>query len=597
MANSPSQNAEGPVRVTVTSDGETLADTVRFISIQVSRAANVIPRARLVVEDGDMPNQAWPIADAATFKPGAAISISAGYGDAEESIFEGVVVKLGMRVSGENYSRLIVECQDKAVKMTVGRKNANYVQQTDSAIIETLAARYGLEVEVDATTITYDELVQYYCTDWDFLVARAEVNGQLAIATDGKLSVKAPATSAAAALKVTYGADLIEFNAEIDARSQLTSVQANSWDPKTQAVLKGAGADPASLNAQGDIDSKTLAGVVGLDSFVLQTAASLTTEALTEWAKAQQVKSGLARIRGKMKFQGSALAKVGELIEVEGVGARFNGSVFVGALEHEIVDGNWVTEAEFGLAPDWFIERSNVTAPLAAGWTAGADGLQVGVVTKLDADPLGEQRIQVRVPVLEAQTPGVWARLAQFHASNAFGAFFVPEIGDEVVLGYFNNDPSCPVILGSLYSSNRPPAYALEAANNTKAFVSRCLAKIEIKEDDKSITIVTPAKNKIVLDDTQKSIQVEDQHGNKVTLDAAGITLDSPKDVTIKAGGSMTLQATGAVAISSSGADASLKGLNVTCEAQVGFTGKGSASAELSASGQTTVKGALVMIN
>jgi phage protein D len=336
MAVSPRLNSDGVVRATILSEGMAVADTVRLISVQVRRAANALPSAQLVVEDGEISTGAWDVANASTFAPGAAITIKAGYGDSEETIFEGVVVKLGMRITGENYSRLVVDCQDKAVKMTVGRKNANYVDQADSDIISTLAGAHGLSVEVDATTPTHKELVQYYCTDWDFMLARAEANGLLVIATDGELSVAAPATSMPATLEVGYGTDLIDFQAEIDARTQLASVEAVGWDPKTQEIAKGTAASPQTLNTQGNLSSATLAEVVGLDTYVMQTATPLETAALTNWAKAQQVKAGLARIRGRMSFQGSAKAKVGELIDISGVGARFNGAVFVGGLEHRI---------------------------------------------------------------------------------------------------------------------------------------------------------------------------------------------------------------------------------------------------------------------
>ncbi|MGP1665208.1 MAG: hypothetical protein ACTS5I_04710, partial [Rhodanobacter sp.] len=66
------------------------------------------------------------------------------------------------------------------------------------------------------------------------------------------------------------------------------------------------------------------------------------------------------------------------------------------------------------------------------------------------------------------------------------------------------------------------------------------------------------------------------------------ITLTAVEKVTINAGTSIHIEAKGEVSVA---------GLNVSCEAQVGFSGKGSASAELSAAGQTTVKGAMVMIN
>jgi len=595
MADSPQRDTEGPVRVTVLSAGAPVGDKVKLYQVEVRRTVGAIPTAVLVVEDGDMPTGDWALANAQTFAPGTEITVKAGYADTEEVIFKGVVVKLGARISGENVSRLHVHCQDKAVKMTVGRRNANYVDQTDSAILGKLVSAHGLSSDVDTTDIQYGELVQYYCSDWDFLVSRAEVNGLLVIANDGKLEAKAPKTSGPAALKVTWGMDLIEFQAEVDARGQYASVEAVSWDPKTQAIVQ-ATATPQKLNAQGNLEAKKLSEVLGLDKFILQSPTAMTDATLKAWAKAQQVRAGLSRIRGRMKFQGSAKARLGTLIEVAGVGERYNGAVFVTGLEHSIIDGGWFTEVEFGLAGDWFAGRADVVAPAAAGWLPGAEGLQVGVVLKLDGDPAGENRVQVDVPVLNAATQGVWARLMQFQASKGFGAFYLPEVGDEVVLAYFNHDPSNPVILGSLYSSNRTPPYAFAQENNTKALVTRSKSKIEIDDKDVVITITTPANNKVVISDKDKSILLSDQHGNKVTLDASGIALDSPKDITLTAQGAISLKASTSISLTAQ-ADLSAKGMNVTAEAQVAFTGKGSASAELSASGQTTVRGAMVMIN
>lgn len=596
MANSPELDAEGVVRVTLFSEGTALPESVQIMSITVTRAINRVPTARLVIVDGDMPNKEFPVSDTNDFKPGAAIKINAGYGDDEAPIFEGIVVKHAVQITGQNDARLVVECRDKAVKMTVGRKNANYVDKLDSDVIGTLIGNAGLTADVEATTEQHKELVQYYCSDWDFMLSRADANGLLVIATDGKVAVKAPATDAAAVLKVTYGKDLMEFHAELDARTQYTSAKAVSWDMKTQAAITGAEASPATLNEQGDLTSATLAEVIGLASYRLQTAAPTTKETLTQWAKAQQLKSGLARMRGRMSFQGSAKAEVGGIIELEGVGKRFSGNVFASGVTHTIGDGDWVTEVQFGLSPQWFTEQPDVAAPGAGGLLPAVEGLQVGVVLKLDGDPESEQRIQVAVPVMQAETEGVWARLLQFHGSNGFGAFFLPEVGDEVVLGYFNNDPSHPVILGSLYSSKQVPPYSLAAENNTKAIVTRCKSKIEFDEDKKVITITTPGTNKIVISDDGKSILLQDQNNNKIELNPGGITLDSPKDIKLTAKGGITLDAVNAISITSK-ADVKSAGLNISSEAQVGFTAKGNASAELSAAGQTVVKGAMVMIN
>jgi len=71
--------------------------------------------------------------------------------------------------------------------------------------------------------------VQYYCSDWDFLLSRAEANGYLVVVEDGKVTVKAPDVSSAAELKVTYGEDLYEFQGDLDAMTQLAAVKGTSW--------------------------------------------------------------------------------------------------------------------------------------------------------------------------------------------------------------------------------------------------------------------------------------------------------------------------------------------------------------------------------
>jgi len=596
MPDSPSANSSDVLKLTIFTNGQQIKDAINVQTVTVDKSINKIPFAKIVLFDGDMPSKDFPVSNGDEFKPGSDIKINAGYGHTEETIFQGVVVKHGIKITGNNNSRLVIECRDKAVSMSVGRKNVNYIESTDSDIISTLIQNYTvLSSDVESTTTKYNELVQYYCTDWDFMLSRSEANGLLVCVDDGKLMVKSPQVDKSAELKVTYGDDLFEFHADIDARNQFSKVTSASWDPTTQAVVDEV-ATTQTLNKQGDLSSDELSKVINLESFRLQTPALLEKPALKGWATGQQVKSALSRIRGRMKFQGSSKAKIGSMIELEGVGNRFNGNVFVSSVNHNISNSNWITEVEFGMSPDWFAEQRDLVAPPASGFLPGIEGLQVGVVKKLDEDPVGQNRVQVSVPILEAETEGVWARLGNFYASNSFGGFFVPEIGDEVILGFLNNDPSNPVILGSLYSKKQMPPYELTAENNTKAIVTKSKLKIEFDDEKKITTIITPGNNKVILSDDEKSILMQDQNDNKVELSASGIVLDSPKDISLTATGKITIDATNNVEVSSS-ADVKVEGLNVNHTADVGFVAKGSASAELSASGQTTVKGAMVMIN
>ena len=596
MATSPMTGSDGVLSFIITCDGAPLPDSVQVVSIETNHSTNRIPSAIITVLDGDMPNAAFPVADQGNFKPGTLVLISAGYGLSVTPIYRGVVVRHSVKITGQNHARLIIECRDKALAMTVGRKNANYVDQTDHQIIAALIAGYaGLSAAVDDTSITYQQLVQYYVTDWDYMMARAEANGLLVTVDGGTVTVAAPAASAAPVLTITYGTDLMEFEAELDARWQMASVTATSWDPARLAVREHT-ARPVTLTGQGDITSASLAGVLDAGDFGLQTAAPLDSAALTAWTRAQQTKAALARIRGRMRFQGSALAKPGVLLTLAGVGDHFNGNVIASNVIHRIEDGNWTTEVEFGMPAYWFAEQHQLHAPEASGWNAGIAGLHIGLVMKLDADPEGQYKILVSVPLMKAATAGVWARLSTFYGSAGFGAFVIPEIGDEVILGFFNNDPCCPVILGSLYSSKHVPPYELTAENNFKALVTRSKLKMVFDDDEKVITFITPGNNKVVISDAARSILLHDQNGNKVELGPSGILLDSPKDITIKAVGKVTISAVQNVEVAAQ-MDVRVSALNIHHDASVGFVARGAATAELSAAGQTTVKGAMVMIN
>ena len=122
------------------------------------------------------------------------------------------------------------------------------------------------------------------------------------------------------------------------------------------------------------------------------------------------------------------------------------------------------------------------------------------------------------------------------------------------------------------------------------------VTEISAKYGGKIITIETPGKNKIVISDDEKSILLSDQNNNTVELSPDGIILDSVKDISINTKAKLTIDATAGIEISSQ-ADVKVSGLNINQTANVGFAAKGNATAEVSSSGQTTVKGTLVMIN
>ena len=107
-----------------------------------------------------------------------------------------------------------------------------------------------------------------------------------------------------------------------------------------------------------------------------------------------------------------------------GVGERFNGNVYVSSVKNEIFEGNWTTDIQFGLSPEWFTEKHGVTAPPAGGLLPGINGLQIGIVNQVGEDPDGENRILIKTPNISDQKDGLWARVAAPDAGDGRGVFF-----------------------------------------------------------------------------------------------------------------------------------------------------------------------------
>lgn len=573
-----SQNAD-LVTFSIKVEGSEISAAIGVHSILVYKEVNRIPTAKLVIQDGDAANEDFEVSSSDLLIPGKSIEISAGYHSDNALIFKGLIIKHSIKSRSDGRSTLTIECKDESIKMTIGRKSKYFYESTDSDAIEELIRAYSLEKEVESTEVMHAELVQYRTTDWDFMLARAEANGKICLVEDGKIRIANPDLDQSPNLSVNYGESLLSFDAEMDARDQFKSVHSKSWDYANQEVLDIEANDNTPDNI-GNISPGVLAEIIDLDQFEIQTAGKTKEDELQAWADAQLLRNRMAKVRGRASFQGISEINPGQILELAGVGERFNGNVFISAVRHQIAEGNWITDVQFGFDPEWFAERYPISQLPASGLYAAVSGLQIGLVTQVGEDPDGEDRILVRLPMINPDEQGVWARVASLDAGENRGAFFRPEIGDEVILGFINDDPGEAVVLGMLNSSAKPAPVTASDDNHEKGFVTRSEMKLLFNDDEKSITLETPNGNKLVLSEDDASISIEDENGNSILMEADGITIESAKDINIKATG-----------------DVNIEGININAKANAEFKAEGAAGAELSTSAIAVLKGSLVQIN
>jgi uncharacterized protein involved in type VI secretion and phage assembly len=290
------------------------------------------------------------------------------------------------------------------------------------------------------------------------------------------------------------------------------------------------------------------------------------------------------------------MVKPDTTINLSGLGTRFTGTAYVSAVYHKIKAGLWDTEATIGLPSQMYAEtQRDIVLPPASGLLPPVHGIQIGVVKQIDSDPLNETRILIDIPMIAASGDGVWARQALYYGTNGAGNFFMPEIGDEVLVAFVNADPRFPIIVGSVYSQKHPPAYTPDAPNTYKAITTNSKMKIEFEDVKKIITIWTPAGNYIEINDDKKSITILDETANKMVMDPKGITWHTPKDFKLTSDGVVDIKAKGKISMKSD-ADVTIDGINITSTASAANTMKG-AKCEVNGSGMTIIKGGTVMIN
>jgi uncharacterized protein involved in type VI secretion and phage assembly len=539
--------------ISISSEGQPLDPSVEVLSLEVQREINRVPEATVILLDGSLAERRFAISNLAFFLPGAPIRIALRYeGDAADTtVFDGLVVRHAVESIAER-STLRVELKDRAFLLTRGRRSTVFIDSTDSDVITALIEDGGLRAgTVEATTTVHPELVQYNATVWDFIVSRAEALGLALTAHEGVISLRRPRLGDPRR-RLDHGLDdVAELSLELDGGQQWATMRGIGWD-----VANGQASEPVEASepglSTGNLDVSAVADNLGGSEELLLHPAVFAPGELSDWANARLLRSRLALLRGRALVAGDARLEPLDTVEILGVGDRFNGRALVSGVVHTVNENGWQSELRFGLPPEPFASRPDLAALPAGGLLPPLRGLQIATVGQSQEDDSNQFRVRVRLPALQEATD-IWARLAAPDAGNGSGFVFRPVEGDEVVLGFLDEDPRQPVVLGALHSSRNPPPSPVDdpqTSEDRRAMVSRAGTRIVFDDAKPSLTLETTAdgeangtyKNRIAIDEDAQTITIEDQHGHSIRLSKDGIALTSAKDVTIEAKGKVILK-------------------------------------------------------
>ena len=191
------------------------------------------------------------------------------------------------------------------------------------------------------------------------------------------------------------------------------------------------------------------------------------------------------------------------------------------------------------------LEKSALEMIIDARLPDGLGGRWYGVYPALVSDikdPDGQGRVKVTLP-WSPDTKGeryeAWARLATLMGGNKRGSWFVPDVNDEVLVVFEGGDPRRPYVIGGLWNGRDTPPESMDSAghNNHKVLRSRNGVKITLDDTDgrETLTLETPAGQKVTLKDGPGSVEMVDSNGNSAKMEASGITVTASAKVTINA--------------------------------------------------------------
>lgn len=217
--------------------------------------------------------------------------------------------------------------------------------------------------------------------------------------------------------------------------------------------------------------------------------------------------------------------------------------------------------------------------------TAGAaliQGVVIALVTD-NKDPENLARVKVKYPLFANQLESNWARMTTFMAGKDRGGYFLPEVGDEVLVAFEFGNINAPFVIGALYNGvDTPPQNNADGENNIREIRSR--SGHVIRFDDKS-----SAEKVEIIDKTGKNTLVIDSNANTISISSA-------QDIKLEAKqGAVKIDAQ---QIELNGTDSvSIKGGQVSLQADSSLSAKAGASMSLKADASVSVKGITINLN
>lgn len=581
----------------------------KLIDVRVEQVVSSADRAVIRFTDAD-----FKLIDDGIFH--VADELVVGFGTDSNSVvrvFKGEVTAISIEQASNDRHELVIEAFDKSHRLARGAAPATYLNMTYSDVVTKLAGEFSMTTKL--ASVLSSPVHQYIVktgTTTEFFNMIARSTGTSWHVDDGQIVFEQRAT-AAATITVEYGKDLIRFKARFSEIGHAKSVEVRGWDTKTKEPVVGKDTTELSSPSGGstlDSVSSMRNKFSSAHGALLVSAPRARSQAEAEsMAKAIGRRQSMGELTAKGVVDGNPAIKAGSTIKVKDVGTTMSGDYYLTAVEH-LFGGKGDLMTRFtagGIDNSSIVDLLHGSGGALVPWDRS--GVVVGIVTNIDDAnaPGGGMggRVKVKFPTLSDTDESDWARVVSIGAGTERGIHFMPNVDDEVLVAFEQNDPGRPIVIGGLFNGKDVPwAPAGDVIGGDgkvmqwgiQSIKGNFMKFLDGDGDDKIGVVISLAdgvtKLKIGKDMTQliannKPIEIKSgeasivlKDGN-ITMKATKVTIESTAAMELKAGAKLDVKATAGTAIDG----------GPTLEV------KASGSAKVTSGGILELKGSMTKIN
>jgi phage protein D len=413
----------------------------------------------------------FEVFDTGTFALGTTLEIAFRADGDPIVITYGEITAISVEPGIAGRHELVLTGLDLTHRLARGPKTRTFQRVTDADMANRIAGEYGLEPDVDATGEVHEHVLQAAETDYAFLRRRAGRIGFDFWISEQTFHFKRVPRASIAPPPLRWGRNLHRFAVRFASAERCDEMRVLGWDPLGKRAVTGVATegDPgtdAPVAAEMAAAARRGFGAVRRQAGQYPVADQSQADALAQ-SLLLRTSGGEVILRGEAA--GDPRIAAGARVQIDQVGRRLAGGYRVTSVEHVYGAGQpYLTRFVCGG------KDAAGLADLAGGTPATADdrrawgNLVIGIVTN-NADPERLGRVKVTFPTLSPDDESAWARVVAPGVGTGRGMQWLPEIDDEVLVGFELDDKNRPVVLGGLWSRTDPPPQPDPCANGVVA--------------------------------------------------------------------------------------------------------------------------------